>query len=199
MIATLKNTNITTVAGDITKQPDIDAIVNAANSQLRGGHGVCGAIFKAAGWDDLQNACFEHPTSPSVDTREMRCPTGDARLTAAFRLPNKGIIHAVGPIYNPAALIEGQNETELRGAYWNSLDIADYAGYESICFPAISCGIYRYPLKEAARIAMQTCMEYIVAFPETSLKEIRFVFIPFADGPKLQTAFEDAMTDLMVG
>lgn len=186
MELTINGRRITFVTGDITNQPDADAIVNAANKYLKGGQGVCGAIFRAAGWDSLQRDCWQHKAD---GPQEVRCPTGEARMTEAFRLPNKAVIHAVGPIYNPSPLWDSQNEDELRSAYRNSLDLAAEHGFKTIAFPAISCGIYRYPLDEAACISVDECVKWL-AETDASVEEIRFVFLPMADGPEIQAAFE---------
>ncbi len=133
---------IEAVKGDITKEP-VDAIVNAANERLAGGGGVDGAIHRAAGARELQEAC-----------RKLGgCATGDARATPGFRLPARWIIHAVGPRY-----VDGRHgEPELlASAYRRALEVAGELGARSIAFPAISTGVYGYPREEAARIAVET-------------------------------------------
>lgn len=133
--------------GDITKVA-VDAIVNAANEAMLGGGGVDGAIHRAAG-PELLKACQDvEPVRPGI-----RCPTGEARITPAFRLPAKHVIHTVGPVYHHAE----QPDKLLASAYSQSLRLANEYELESIAFPAISCGAYGYPLEEAARIALQTC------------------------------------------
>jgi O-acetyl-ADP-ribose deacetylase (regulator of RNase III) len=120
----------------------IDAIVNAANTELAPGGGVCGAIHRAAG-PDLAVAC----------ARLRPCPTGQARLTPGFRLPARFVIHAVGPVWSGGQA----NESELlASAYRASLEIAQREGFGSIAFPAISTGIYGYPLEAATRVAVTT-------------------------------------------
>ncbi len=130
--------------GDLTTM-DTDAIVNAANSKLAGGGGVDGAIHCAAGVDRLQNACRE------IISQIGRLPAGQAVITPGFNLSARHIIHTVGPIWRG-----GSNDEPalLRQAYQNSLELARQYGLESIAFPAISCGVYGYPMVEGARIAL---------------------------------------------
>lgn len=170
---------ISIVPGDLTNQPDIDSIVNAANDHLRGGAGVCGAIFRAAGWGDMQDACNENP---DLNGRGMRCPTGWSKATPAFKLPNKSVIHAVGPVYDEDA--PEQSALLLRATYNSSLKLAEILGHKSIAFPAISCGVYGYPWDEAARIALETCDRYLRNGGK--LEEIRFVIFE----PDLLEVFE---------
>lgn len=132
---------LTARVADITTLA-VDAIVNAANEQLAAGGGVCGAIHRAAG-PELARACT--PLAP--------CPTGEARLTPGFRLPARFVIHAVGPVWQGG----GAGEAELlASAYRSSLDLAARHGLRSIAFPAISTGIYGYPLDPATRVAVDT-------------------------------------------
>lgn len=141
--------------GDITREA-VDAIVNAANSGLARGGGVCGAIFSAAG-PELDGACAELGG----------CPTGDAKATPGFRLPARWIIHAVGPVWHGGD--SGEPEL-LASAYRRSLAVADEIGARSVAFPAISTGIYGYPLDAATTIAVRTCRD-----AETDVDLIRFV------------------------
>jgi O-acetyl-ADP-ribose deacetylase (regulator of RNase III) len=134
--------------GDIT-QVAADAIVNAANERMLGGGGVDGAIHRAAG-PRLLAACRAVPeVRPGV-----RCPTGAARITPAFELPARHVIHTVGPVYASAAA----SAPQLESAYRSCLRIATEHRLESVAFPAISCGVYGYPLAEAAEIALRTCL-----------------------------------------
>src|SRR5436309_7550511 len=128
------------VQGDITAQ-EVDAVVNAANQALAGGGGVDGAIHRAAGHGELQEAC-----------RALGgCDTGDAKATPGFGLPARWVIHAVGPRWRGG----GHGEAELLSScYRRSLEVADELGARSIAFPAISTGIYGFPAGPAARIAV---------------------------------------------
>ena len=127
--------------GDITTY-STDAIVNAANAALSGGGGVDGAIHRAAG-PGLLAAC----------RKLKRCPPGDAVITPGFNLPARFVIHAVGPVWRGGNAGEAE---QLARCYRRSIELARQANLESIAFPAISCGVYRYPLREAAKSAMQT-------------------------------------------
>lgn len=136
---------VTVVQGDITRIT-ADAIVNAANSELQAGSGVCGAIFRAAGCDQLRQAC------ESIG----RCQTGEAVITPAFAIKTaKHIVHAVGPIYVRYTPEEARRL--LRSAYVGAIRTAAAAGCKTIAFPAISTGVYGYPLKDACREAVEAC------------------------------------------
>ncbi len=137
--------------GDITTLA-VDAIVNAANETLLGGGGVDGAIHRAAG-PELLAACRAIPeTQPNV-----RCPTGQARITPGFCLPAKHVIHTVGPVWRGGA----RNEPNLlRGCYEQSLTLAAKQHLTSIAFPAISCGAFGYPLQQACQTAVQSIRNF---------------------------------------
>jgi len=130
--------------GDITTLA-VDAIVNAANESLLGGGGVDGAIHRAAG-PQLLDACRALPEIRPG----MRCPTGEVRQTAAFNLPAKHVFHTVGPVWQDGLRDE---PALLANCYWKSLQLAEKLDLESIAFPAISCGVFGYPLHQAAHIA----------------------------------------------
>jgi len=142
------------IQGDITKL-DVDAIVNAANERMLGGGGVDGAIHRAAG-PQLLEACRRVPeVRPGV-----RCPTGEARLTPGFRLAARYVLHTVGPVWSGGS----RGEPELLAAcYRNSLAIARDQECRSIAFPAISCGVYGYPIEEAATIAVREVRAFLDA------------------------------------
>jgi O-acetyl-ADP-ribose deacetylase (regulator of RNase III) len=134
------NQRIHVVRGDITELT-VDAIVNAANSSLLAGGGVCGAIHDAAG-PELEEEC----------SRLGGCPTGEARLTRGYRLPARYVIHTVGPVWYGGNYDEAE---QLASCYRNSLQLASDHGLETIAFPAISTGIFGYPLEDATRIAVR--------------------------------------------
>jgi O-acetyl-ADP-ribose deacetylase (regulator of RNase III) len=146
---------IEAVLGDITTQ-STDAIVNAANPALARGGGVCGAIFAAAG-PGLAQAC----------AALGGCPTGDARATPGFALPARWIIHAVGPVWQGGD--HGEPEM-LASTYRRALAVADEIGARSVAFPAISTGIYGYPLEAATAIAVRT-----IHSTPTAVELVRFV------------------------
>jgi O-acetyl-ADP-ribose deacetylase (regulator of RNase III) len=146
--------------GDITTL-DVDAIVNAANSSLLGGGGVDGAIHRAAGPELL------------AECRTLGgCPTGEARITAGYKLTARHVIHTVGPVYKGTP----RDAQLLEACYRNSLELAVRHKLPSIAFPAISCGVYGYPIQAACRIAVDTCL----AFMQTHDYPSQLIFMLFS-------------------
>ena len=139
------------ILGDIT-QSATDVIVNAANGSLLGGGGVDGAIHRESG-PELLAYCKQLPCKHGV-----RCATGEAVLTPGFKLNAKHIIHTVGPIYHQHS--KADNRRLLANCYHNSLALAEQINAKSIAFPAISTGVYGYPMAEAAEVAIQTCRRF---------------------------------------
>jgi O-acetyl-ADP-ribose deacetylase (regulator of RNase III) len=138
----MAGTKLEVVDGDITRLK-VDAVVNAANKKLAGGGGVDGAIHRAAGKEKLQKAC-----------RQIGgCPTGEVRVTEGFDLPAKYIFHAVGPVWRDGAHGEDQ---QLAACYRNAIREAGERDVASIAFPAISCGVYGFPMERAVDIAVST-------------------------------------------
>ena len=155
---------IEAIKGDITQQR-LDAIVNAANTTLLGGGGVDGAIHRTAG-PELLEEC----------RRIGGCPTGEARITRGYRLPAKYVIHTVGPVWGGG---KGREPELLRNCYVNSLRLANEQGIESVAFPSISTGGYRYPIAQAAKIAVETVREELSN--TTSVDLVRFVCFSAGD------------------
>lgn len=163
------------VRGDISHQPDIDAVVNAANAQLLSGAGVAGAIHRAAG-PELAQAC--RPLAP--------IRPGEAVISDAFRLPNRHVIHCLGPVYG----VDEHAATLLADCYCNALRLADRQGLVSVAFPAISTGVFGYPLAEAAEVsiaAVRRCADEL-----TSLRRVRFVLFSEADREVFQRVLDGA-------
>ena len=149
--------------GDITKL-EVDAIVNAANKRLLGGGGVDGAIHRAAGPQLLE------------ECRNIGgCPTGEARITRGYNLPARHVIHTVGPVYSG----KPQDSRLLANCYLNSLTLAVENNLATIAFPAISCGVYGYPIKDACKIAVDTSCNFLETNP--ILKKIIFILFSEED------------------
>lgn len=151
------------IQGDITAL-NVDAVVNAANNGLLGGGGVDGAIHMAAG-PALVEECRKLPATDGV-----RCPTGEARITGAGNMKCKYIIHTVGPVYDKTK--ERWAEEKLSACYRASLTLAAEHGASSIAFPNISCGVYGYPIEDAAETATRTVHETCAGLP--SIKKVVF-------------------------
>ena len=165
------------IDGDVTLQ-EVDAIVNAANGRLAGGGGVDGAIHRGGGPSIMRETDEKYPQG---------CPTGTAVISGAGRLPAKYVIHTVGPVWGGGN--RGEEEL-LKGAYRSSLELAAEHGCQSIAFPSLSTGAYRYPLDQAARVAISTAIEFLGEHAAPRL--VRFVLF----GPGAYGAFAAAMEEL---
>jgi len=158
----INQVNIEIIQGDITLQPDIEAIVNAANAMLVEGGGVCGAIYRAAGPELEKESRLLAPIRP-----------GEAVLTGAYRLPNKYIIHCLGPVYG----MDKPEDELLAACYSNALKLADKYKIKSVAFPAISTGIFGYPIEEAADVVFT-----VISKVRPELQYVRLVrFVLFSN------------------
>ncbi len=166
------------IQGDITQQR-VDAIVNAANRSLLGGGGVDGAIHRAAGPELL------------AETRTLGgCPTGEARITRGYRLPAKYVIHTVGPVWRGGR----HNEDELLAhCYRNSLKLAAENHVRTLAFPAISTGVYRFPLERATRIAMREVKRFLEE--DDSIEKVIFVCFDRRTYDVYQRVFREIFQD----
>jgi O-acetyl-ADP-ribose deacetylase len=179
MKTTINGRVLDLVLGDITEQ-EVDAIVNAANSQLAGGGGVDGAIHRAGGPAIMEDTLRRYPDG---------CPTGSAVISTAGNLQAKYVIHAVGPVWR------GGNAGEdrlLASAYRSALELAAKHDCRSVALPALSTGAYRYPFDEAARVAINAAAEFLQQLPtDSALELVRFVLF----SAEALAAFQHALKD----
>lgn len=166
------NVKLECIQGDITRQDDLDAVVNAANAELRTGGGVAGAIHRAAG-PKLEKAC--RPMAP--------IKPGEAVISPAFGLPNKKIIHCLGPVYN----IDKPSDELLARCYRNALRLADENKLASVGFPALSTGAFGYPLEEAAEVTADAIHSVLSDLANVML--IRMVLFSDSDLQVFRRAF----------
>jgi O-acetyl-ADP-ribose deacetylase (regulator of RNase III) len=178
MKRTVHGVTIECVQGNIVAQDGMDAVVNAANAELRRGGGVAGAIHRAAG-TQLEEAC--RPLAP--------IRPGEAVITPAFRLPNRHVIHCLGPVYGR----DNPSDRLLADCYRNALARAEENGLASIAFCAISTGIFGYPIADAAKVALET-----VAAAAPALKSVRHIRFVLHDAAALQV-HEQALASLADG
>lgn len=171
---TVSGVTIELKRGDIANQKDMDAVVNAANAELRTGGGVAGAIHRAAGSELEEETRSMAPIEP-----------GEAVISGGHNLPNEYIIHCLGPVY-------GQDKPEdklLANCYKNALRLAEENGIAKLAFPSISTGAFGYPMKDAARIAFETVKQQASGL--TAVKTVRFVLW----GEDAMTTHEEAMNE----
>jgi O-acetyl-ADP-ribose deacetylase (regulator of RNase III) len=176
---TANKTTVSIIIGDIT-QESVDVIVNAANSKLRGGGGVDGAIHSAGG-----------PRIMEECQKIGGCPSGDAVITTGGNLPSRYVIHTVGPIYVTGK--KGEPET-LKNAYLNSLCLASQNSLRSIAFPSISTGVYGYPIEKASRIALKICLDYLEEHPQ-DFDSLTFVLFSQRDYDAYEQALKECFPD----
>jgi len=161
VIVKVNESTLELVVGDITKQ-DTEAVVNAANKRLAPGGGVAGAIHRAAG-PELWEECKELGG----------CETGEAKITRGYKLPASCVIHTVGPVYSGSP----EDPRLLESCYRESLRLAEQRGIKSISFPAISTGVFGYPIEEAAEVALRTILE--VLRKPSKIRLVRFVLYDY--------------------
>jgi O-acetyl-ADP-ribose deacetylase (regulator of RNase III) len=173
MRVTIGDGSLELVQGDITREA-VDAVVTAANSMLAGGGGVDGAVHRAAG-PRLLEAC-----------RALGgCPTGQAVATPGFDLPVQRVVHAVGPIYGSG----GDDDALLASAHRRALEVAAAEGCTSIAFPAISCGVYGFPIDRAARVALGAILDHLAGGGQ--VKQVRYCLFAAADLVHFRRALEE--------
>ncbi|MCK0154224.1 macro domain-containing protein [Alcanivorax sp. S6407] len=173
------NVTVETVQGDIANQPDLDAIVNAANAELRMGGGVAGAIHRAAG-PGLEQECI--PLGP--------IKPGQAVISGGHHLPNAHVIHCLGPVYGR----DKPEEKLLASCYREALLLADQNGIVAIGFPAISTGIFGYPIEEAADVTLKTVAEVVPGL--SNVRTVRFVLFSESDKAVFDRALMALPADL---
>jgi len=181
MDITINKTKLSLVQGDITKQ-NTEVIVNAANSGLMGGGGVDGAIHRAGGPVILEEC-------KKIRSERGRLPTGQSVITTGGNLKAKYVIHTVGPVWNGGH--EGEPDL-LASAYRESLKLATVNGLTTISFPSISTGVYGYPVKPAAQVALQTVIDFINT--NSSLSQIYFVLFDSATFDAYEQTLKDLTT-----
>jgi O-acetyl-ADP-ribose deacetylase (regulator of RNase III) len=178
---TINGAKLTIVQGDITRQTT-DAIVNAANSSLMGGGGVDGAIHRAGGPAILADC-------RRIVAKQGRLPTGEAVITTGGNLKARHVIHTVGPVWHGG----NQNEAQLlASAYRESLKLAAEHGLKSVSFPSISTGAYRYPVDQAAKVALKTVVSFL-GEKATSIKEVAFVLFDSRTYQEYSTALDEVI------
>lgn len=160
----LNGKTVECVRGDITRQDDVEAVVNAANAQLMPGGGVAGALHSAAGPGLAQECRPMAPIRP-----------GEAVISGAHNLPNQFVIHCLGPVYG----VDEPSDYWLAECYRNSLELADSKGIESVAFPAISAGAFGYPVEGAAEVALATVKQVLPRLE--NVKRVRFVLFGASD------------------
>lgn len=156
--------------GDITTEV-VDVIVNAANTSLQGGHGVDGAIHKAAGWDLLKE-CLQFPV---IDSHDNRCKKGEVKATNAYDLQAKRVYHTVGPYCADAEGASDRRKTTLYNCWKKCLQLAEFEKHQSIAFPSISTGVYKFPVGAAAEIASKAIKDFEKENPNSTLQNVRVI------------------------
>lgn len=172
----IKGKTLSCLCGDIACQPDMDAVVNAANAFLKSGGGVAGAIHRAAGPGLEKESLLLGPIRP-----------GEAVITGAYRLPNKAVIHCLGPVYG----VDRPEKEILRSCYREALQLAEAHGIRSVAFPAISTGIFGYPAEEAADVALSTVLRLLPGL--CVVEHVRFVLFTPRDLALYVRALEELL------